>query len=319
MRLWARGCRPATLTKLLGQRLRASRWLRYSVTAVTLRAVLEEAAPAVIDLLKVDVEGLELKVLLSNDWTRFRPQVILAEATFPETPQRRDDGVETYLCGQGYRRVYFDGLNDYYVEHDFQPPLGAFDRPLNIFDHYESYQLHGLRREQEHARIEIASLKQELARRVEELAHTGQESHRAKLAAEASLLDSVHAREELAGAKHKLRRALLAAEASSLDIGRAREELRAMLARCRSLIAQFGQITRLEVPLSQMNGQPTSPDRTGNQETSPSQIDSQEILSELSEQLRQVYNSTSWRVTRPMRALKRPRRTLRILLGRSAN
>ena len=163
----------------------------------------------------MDVEGLELKVLLSNDWTRFRPQVILAEATFPELPQRRDDGVESYLAGQGYRRVYFDGLNDYYVEHDFQPPLGAFDRPLNIFDHYEFYQLHGLRREHENARTEIASLKQELARRVEELAHTGQELHRAKLAAETSLLDSEHAREELAHAKQKLRRAQLAAEASS--------------------------------------------------------------------------------------------------------
>jgi FkbM family methyltransferase len=293
--------------------------VRYSVSAVMLRALLEEATPARIDLLKVDVEGFELKVLSSNDWTRFRPQVILAEATFPESPQRRDDGVEGYLDGQGYRRVYFDGLNDFYVEHDFQPPLGAFDRPLNIFDHYESYQLHGLRREHENDQTEIASLRQELGRRVEELAHTEQESYRAKLAAEASLLDSEHAREELAGAKQKLRRAQLAAEASSLDIARARAELRAMLARCRSSIAQFGQIASQEVSLSQLNNQPTPLDQTGNQETSPSQIDSQEILSELSEQLRQVYHSTSWRVTRPMRALKRPRRTLRILLGRSAN
>jgi seryl-tRNA synthetase len=179
--------------------------------------------------------------------------------------------------------------------------------------------LHGLRREHENARTEIASLKQELARRVEELAHTGQESHRAKLAAETSLLDSEHAREELAHAKQKLRRAQLAAEASSIDIARARAELRAMLARCRSLIAQFGQITSQEVPLSQIDSQQTSPDQSGSRETSSSQIDSQQILSEISEQLRQVHNSTSWRITRPMRALKRPRRTLRILLRGLAN
>jgi FkbM family methyltransferase len=284
--------------------------VRYSVTAVTLRAVLEEAAPAVIDLLKVDVEGYELKVLSSNDWIRFRPQVILAEATFPESPQRRDDGVETYLAEQGYRRVYFDGLNDFYVEHDFQPPPGAFDRPLNIFDHYESYQLRGLRREQENARTEIASLKQELARRVEELAHIGQESHRARLAAEASSLDLEHAREDLPSAEHKLRRTNLAAEASSLDIGRARAELRAMHARCRSLAARLGQITSQDVSLSKIDSHQTPLDQTGGQESSP------QILLELSEQLRRVYQSTSWRITRPMRALKRPRRTLRILLGR---
>ena len=92
-----------------------------------------------------------------------------------------------------------------------------------------------------------------------------------------------------------------------------------MLARCRSLIAQFGQITSQEVSLSQMDSQQTPLDQTGSRETSSSQIDSQQILSEISEQLRQVYHSTSWRITRPMRALKRPRRTLRILLRGLAN
>jgi FkbM family methyltransferase len=329
--------------------------VRYSVTAVTLRSVLEKGAPAMFDLLKVDVEGFELKVLSSNDWTRFRPQVILAEATFPESPQRRDDGVETYLAGQGYRRVYFDGLNDFYVEYDFQPPAGAFDRPLNIFDHYESYQLQSLRHERENAETKAASLEQELARRVEELDHTGQEIrrarlaadassldleqareelacteqklHRAKLAAETSSLDLEHAREELTCAEQKLRRSKLAAEASSLDLGRAREELRAMRARCRGLIAQLGQISSQQTSLSQMDSQQdqtdsqeTTPlDQTGSQETTLNQIDSQQILLEISEQLRQVYLSTSWRITRPMRALKRPRRTLRILLGQPAD
>jgi FkbM family methyltransferase len=33
-----------------------------------------------IDFISVDVEGLDLKVLQSNDWERFRPRVLLAEA-----------------------------------------------------------------------------------------------------------------------------------------------------------------------------------------------------------------------------------------------
>ena len=226
--------------------------VRYPVTAVTLCAVLEEAAPTGIDLLKVDVEGFELKVLSSNNWSRFRPKMILAEATYPESPQRRDDGVEAYLAGQGYRRVYFDGLNDFYVERDFEPPDEAFDRPLNVFDHYESYELHMLRHERENARTYIVSLEQELA-------HTGRERENAQT--------------YITSLKQELRRATLAAEASLLDIGHAREELRAMHERCRGLAAQ----------------------------------------------LEQVYLSTSWRVTMPLRALKRPRRTLRILLGRPAD
>ena len=35
---------------------------------------------SVIDFLSIDVEGLDLQVLNSNDWTRFRPRVLLVEA-----------------------------------------------------------------------------------------------------------------------------------------------------------------------------------------------------------------------------------------------
>ena len=47
----------------------------------TLAQVLEEYLPAgkSIDFLTVDVEGLDLPVLRSNDWERFRPEYILAE------------------------------------------------------------------------------------------------------------------------------------------------------------------------------------------------------------------------------------------------
>ena len=79
--------------------------------------------------------------------------------------------------------------------------------------------------EHENARDKTASLEQELARRVEELDHTGQEIRRARLAADASSLDLEQAREELACTEQKLHRAKLAAEASLLDREHAREEL----------------------------------------------------------------------------------------------
>lgn len=47
-----------------------------------LRDVLDRYLPAgvSIDFLSIDVEGLDLDVLHSNDWSRFRPKFVLAEA-----------------------------------------------------------------------------------------------------------------------------------------------------------------------------------------------------------------------------------------------
>jgi FkbM family methyltransferase len=285
--------------------------VRYPVAAVSLRAVLEESSPATIDLLKVDVEGFELKVLSSNDWSRFRPKVIVAEATYPESPRRRDDGVEAYLIGQGYRRVYFDGLNDFYVERDFRPPAETFDRPPNVFDHYEPYQLQKLRHEAENARIYAASLEQEL----QKLRHEGE-----------------NARIYAASLEQELRRTMLANEAASLDVEHAREELQALHQRCHGFATQLeqaderchGLTTQLEQADERCHGLTTqleqADERCHGLTTQLEQADSlatqlEQVGNQLSEQLRQLYLSTSWRVTRPLRALKRPRRTLRILLG----
>ena len=106
----------------------------HQVEVQSLRQIQEEAAPVSIDLLKVDVEGFELKVLASNDWERFRPLLIMTEATYPQTPVRRPDHITPYLAERGYRHVHFDGLNDYYAEAGFVIPSGVFDVPLNVFD-----------------------------------------------------------------------------------------------------------------------------------------------------------------------------------------
>ena len=327
--------------------------VRYPVPAVTLRAVLEEMLPAAIDLLKVDVEGFELRVLLSNDWSRFRPKVIVAEATYPESPQRRDDGVEAYLVGQGYRRVYFDGLNDFYLERDFQPPAETFDRPLNVFDHYEPYVLQELRHERQNARTYTASLERELEtlrherenartytasvereletlrrerenertytasleRELETLRreHENARTYTASLERELETLRREHenAGTYTASVERELRRATLASEASSLDVKHACEELQAMHERCRGLA------TQLEQTDERCRGMATQLEQT-DERCRGLAAQLEQVASQLSEQLRQLHLSTSWRVTRPLRALKRPRRTLRILLGRHA-
>jgi FkbM family methyltransferase len=107
------------------------------VPILTLAQVLaENNVPPTFEFLKIDVEGLEQSVLAGNDWQRFRPHVVMIEATVPETPIRRQDGCCALLTGMGWRHAWFDGLNDWYLAPNFQPPNGAFDAPPNVFDHY---------------------------------------------------------------------------------------------------------------------------------------------------------------------------------------
>jgi FkbM family methyltransferase len=63
---------------------------RYQITDTkqirtkTLSEVLDEHLPqdTKIDFLSIDVEGLDYQVLLSNDWSKYRPKVILVEELF---------------------------------------------------------------------------------------------------------------------------------------------------------------------------------------------------------------------------------------------
>jgi FkbM family methyltransferase len=77
--------------------------------------VFEEHLVDAIDFLKVDVEGFEHEVLVSNDWDRWRPKVVVVENT--PGPWRE------LLASVGYGEAFFDGLNRYYVTADFKPIL----------------------------------------------------------------------------------------------------------------------------------------------------------------------------------------------------
>lgn len=76
---------------------------RIDVRARPLANLLNEYLPAgqSIDLLTVDVEGLDLDVLKSNNWTRFRPKVLIVEE-LRQSPKNKDESICSYLAGLGY-------------------------------------------------------------------------------------------------------------------------------------------------------------------------------------------------------------------------
>jgi FkbM family methyltransferase len=129
---------------------------RHDLQTSTLRRVLGKENPPHIDIMKVDVEGFEEKVLAGNDWTLFRPSVILVESTYPETPVKRPTNIAANLAAVGYRHAHFDGLNDFYVEASFMPPPGAF-APPNVFDGFVRLETIALREETIALRQEFSS------------------------------------------------------------------------------------------------------------------------------------------------------------------
>lgn len=169
------------------------------VPTSTLREIVERyAASQQVHFLKLDVEGYEYNALIGLDIRSLlphqRPQVILFEATIPDTrlsaPHR--DLCRDYLLGNSYKFLFCDGLNDYYCLEDlharFSPvmlPPNVFDRPsisggqiFALFDKYEDLardsanslrliadsqdQRNALERELENMKLEKDGLEREL-------------------------------------------------------------------------------------------------------------------------------------------------------------
>ncbi|MGD9669781.1 MAG: FkbM family methyltransferase [Hyphomicrobiaceae bacterium] len=82
---------------------------------LTLAALCENYRMDRIDFLKIDVEGAEADVLAGNDWNRFRPRIVAAEAIDPATNTPTFEKWEPILLQAGYRFRLDDTLNRFYV------------------------------------------------------------------------------------------------------------------------------------------------------------------------------------------------------------
>jgi glycosyltransferase involved in cell wall biosynthesis len=87
-----------------------------------------------IDFLKIDVEGWEREVLCGLDLEKYRPTVILVEATWPETRIESQLEWEADVVAARYTSVYFDGINRFYLANEHLRLKEHFVLPPNIFD-----------------------------------------------------------------------------------------------------------------------------------------------------------------------------------------
>nr|NQU91819.1 FkbM family methyltransferase [Bacteroidota bacterium] len=100
-----------------------------------LSGILSQYAPNIeIDFLKIDVEGAEREVIKSNNWARFRPKVILIEATIPNSTTQNYSEWEKLIIEAEYAFVYFDGINRFYLRNDLLKYKDVFSYPPCYFD-----------------------------------------------------------------------------------------------------------------------------------------------------------------------------------------
>ena len=88
-------------------------YTEYQIPVKTLADIFKENEVTTIDFLKVDIEGHELHALIGNNWTRYRPKVVLFEGT-------RGKQCIKYMKEQDYRLEFFDGLNYYMIDNKYK-------------------------------------------------------------------------------------------------------------------------------------------------------------------------------------------------------
>ena len=113
-----------------------------TVTLTTLAAVCEKwVGELQVDFLKIDVEGHELAVIKGADWNRWRPRIVVVEATEPNSPTPSSTEWAQVLVEAGYVETLFDGLNRFYVRREDQALAEKLSAPANVFDDYVPYSL----------------------------------------------------------------------------------------------------------------------------------------------------------------------------------
>jgi FkbM family methyltransferase len=104
-----------------------------AVPVTTLKELCQQHAPPVFDFLKVDVEGAEQDVLRGGDWQSYRPKLLVVEALAPFTLAPAWACWEPFVASRGYRYVWFDSLNRYYLAEEAGDLASCFENAPSAF------------------------------------------------------------------------------------------------------------------------------------------------------------------------------------------
>lgn len=111
----------------------------YKVPVLSLTEICNDHAPSDIHFLKVDVEGFEKSVLEGLDFRKYRPWIVVVEATEPNSTVENYMQWEPALISCGYVFSYADGLNRFYVAQERSELREKLHYPPNVFDRFVRY------------------------------------------------------------------------------------------------------------------------------------------------------------------------------------
>jgi FkbM family methyltransferase len=112
-----------------------------NVACTTLDRICLDSGVRPVHFLKIDVEGSERAVLEGFSFDAVRPWVVIVEATEPNSTREVYLEWEHLLVGNRYQFVYFDGLNRFYIATEHADLTRHFSCPPNPFDQYVTYNL----------------------------------------------------------------------------------------------------------------------------------------------------------------------------------
>jgi FkbM family methyltransferase len=103
-----------------------------------LTEICEKHVTGEIHFLKIDVEGFEKTVIDGMDFSKYRPWILVIEATKPNSTEEVHDEWESDILTAKYTMCYTDGINRFYLANEHKDLHERFRHPPNVLDEYLS-------------------------------------------------------------------------------------------------------------------------------------------------------------------------------------
>ncbi|MGH8156489.1 MAG: FkbM family methyltransferase [Rhodanobacter sp.] len=260
------------------------------VDCVTLDQICERHGVVDVQFLKIDCEGAEAAALRGISLERVRPWIILLEATEPNSQKPAYAEWEPLLTTRNYRFAYADGLNRFYVANERAELLEAFAYPPNVFDKF-------IRADEATAREQLLEVESRLtlATNAQQLTHLHLENERREMA----LVELRRVLEERDRAlaettetgRHNLEerdRSLALATEAGRQMHEERDHALAKAADAEQ--HSIEKITQLQNEIARLHHEVARRDN---------------LINQLNAAVVAIQKSTSWRITFPLRAVRR--------------
>lgn len=266
-----------------------------------------------IQFLKVDVEGSELDVLKTLDLTRTRPWIVVVEVISGNGESNQGQEIRSLLEHHDYGHSYFDGLNDFYIAEEVaEKLLPNFVVPVNVTDDFL--------RVSDSDRVMVSLFGEKLG--VASPAQANEVLQRLEAVVQDRISFEVRLREvEAIRADEETERAGLEERVRSLD-----EAIRGIRLKSEALEQTSFERERMvawyaaEVSNFRSRGERQERVNLAQGAALTAQAVQAEVQREQTQdvqtRLDDVLASSSWRITLPMRAMRRPRVYMRELMHR---